>query len=214
MSALELTPAVWKAIGWSGNVLFFTRFVVQWWQSEKAGQPVAPPSFWWLSLWGTLLLGAYTYTEGEPVLLCSYLVNGVVYARNLWLSRPAGTVRRLNPATAAALGTIAAALLLYSGGFEPRDGLGESPIWVTVGAVGAALWSLRFLLQWWASERAGYSHFPASFWWTSLIANALLLAYTLHLANPIFVFGYLPGPLVQVRNLMLGRGLLRTVRAS
>jgi lipid-A-disaccharide synthase-like uncharacterized protein len=41
------------------------------------------------------------------------------------------------------------------------------------------------------------------FWWLSLAGNALLLAYAVHLRDPIFIAGFVPGPLVQVRNLML-----------
>jgi lipid-A-disaccharide synthase-like uncharacterized protein len=55
------------------------------------------------------------------------------------------------------------------------------------------------------SERAGRSHFPPAFWWLSLAGNGFLLAYALHLRDPVFVLGYLPGPLIQARNLVLAR---------
>src|SRR5258708_22024092 len=49
----------WKVVGWIGNVVFFSRFFVQWWATEKTKQVIVPNSFWWLSLTGSLLLLAY-----------------------------------------------------------------------------------------------------------------------------------------------------------
>ena len=48
---------LWKVIGWIGNVVFFSRFFVQWWATEKHKRVVVPNAFWWLSLAGSLLLG-------------------------------------------------------------------------------------------------------------------------------------------------------------
>ena len=65
---------------------------------------------------------------------------------------------------------------------------------------------MRFLIQWVASERRGSSHFPPAFWIVSLVGNLALLAYALRLGDPVYIAGFLPGPLVQVRNLVLGGG--------
>ena len=46
----------WKIVGWMGNFIFSTRFVVQWYATEKRKQVVVPTAFWWLSLTGSLLL--------------------------------------------------------------------------------------------------------------------------------------------------------------
>ena len=61
----------------------------------------------------------------------------------------------------------------------------------------------RFVIQWWYSERRKESHFPMLFWWTSLGGNVLLLAYALHLRNPVLIAGFLLGPIVQTRNIVL-----------
>ena len=51
--------STWKIIGWAGNAVFFTRFFVQWYATEKLKRVVVPTAFWWLSLVGSLLLFSY-----------------------------------------------------------------------------------------------------------------------------------------------------------
>jgi lipid-A-disaccharide synthase-like uncharacterized protein len=60
-------------------------------------------------------------------------------------------------------------------------------------------------VQWIASERAGQSVVPASFWVLSLAGSALLLAYALVRRDPVFVLANLPNGLVYLRNLALVR---------
>jgi len=196
----------WITIAWLGNVAFFSRFFVQWLASERAKKSVAPTSFWWLSLCGSLCLGAYTYQVGEPVLLAGHVLNGALFARNLHLSlRPKQQAPAPHPALAVLALAMTAGVIWLSLG-KARGDLSETPGWLAVSVLGQSIWSSRFVLQWWRSEATGKSHFPVLFWWISLFGNGLLLAYTSHLGDPALIAGYLPGPLVQARNLMLGHG--------
>lgn len=201
-----MTPAVIVVAGWLGQVLFFSRALVQWWQSERAGKSVAPSSYWWMSLTGTLLVGLYATVRGESFLLTIFAINSGVYLRNLLLSYPKTRELRLPVPLAAATGLAAGFTLMASGAFEPRPLPGSArtaPLWYAIGATGTALWGSRFLLQWWLSERAGRSQFPPAFWWFSLFGNGLLLAYAFRLGDPLFIAGFAIGPVAQVRNLVL-----------
>jgi lipid-A-disaccharide synthase-like uncharacterized protein len=102
-----------------------------------------------------------------------------------------------------ALAVLATALIFGPGAAQPRDDLTGAWTWLAVAVVGQTIWSGRFLVQWWMSERRRESHFPIAFWWLSLLGNALLLAYAIHLQDPVYVAGFCIGPIVQVRNLML-----------
>jgi lipid-A-disaccharide synthase-like uncharacterized protein len=77
----------WKVVGWSGNVVFFSRFIVQWIATERRKQVVVPSAFWWLSLAGTLLLLAFALHERSSVFIFSYCFAWIPYLRNLVIHR-------------------------------------------------------------------------------------------------------------------------------
>ena len=52
--------------------------------------------------------------------------------------------------------------------------------WVLLGFVAQALFTVRFLVQWIASERAGHSVIPLAFWIFSIGGGLLLLVYALY----------------------------------
>jgi lipid-A-disaccharide synthase-like uncharacterized protein len=79
----------------------------------------------------------------------------------------------------------------------------RSVLWLGLGFVGQALFALRFLVQWWRSERAGQSVVPIEFWYLSVGGAVLLLVYALHRRDPVFFIGQLTGILVYFRNLHL-----------
>ena len=79
---------VWKIIGWLGNVVFFSRFLVQWYATERKRQVVVPPAFWWLSLAGSLLLLTYAiFYRRDSVFIFAYAFTWIPYIRNLMIHR-------------------------------------------------------------------------------------------------------------------------------
>lgn len=81
---LGITWNAWKVIGFLGNGVFSTRFLVQWYATEKQKQVVVPPLFWWLSLVGTLTLLSYAiFGDKNPVFILGYAFPWIPYARNL-----------------------------------------------------------------------------------------------------------------------------------
>jgi lipid-A-disaccharide synthase-like uncharacterized protein len=75
--------------------------------------------------------------------------------------------------------------------------------WVAIGFAGQLVFSMRFLVQWIASERRKRSVIPASFWYLSLAGAGLLLTYAVSKADPVFIVGQLLGFVVYLRNLHL-----------
>jgi lipid-A-disaccharide synthase-like uncharacterized protein len=78
----------WAIVGWIGNAIFSTRFVVQWYATEKKRQVVVPVSFWWLSLAGSLLLLIYAvFSRHDYVFIFAYAFNWAGFIRNLVIHR-------------------------------------------------------------------------------------------------------------------------------
>jgi len=76
---------VWVIIGLAGQGLFASRFIVQWFQSEREGRSVIPLAFWYFSLAGGIVTTAYAiHLESVPFAIGQG--SGLfVYARNLYL---------------------------------------------------------------------------------------------------------------------------------
>lgn len=77
--------------------------------------------------------------------------------------------------------------------------------WLAVGFAGQLLFSMRFLVQWWSSERRGRSVVPVAFWYLSLLGGATLFSYALYRMDPVFIAGQSAGLLIYTRNLQLIR---------
>jgi len=73
--------------------------------------------------------------------------------------------------------------------------------WIVLGFVAQALFTMRFLVQWIASERAGRSVVPMAFWVFSIGGGALLLVYALYRRDPVFILGQAFGVFIYLRNL-------------
>lgn len=76
-------------------------------------------------------------------------------------------------------------------------------LFMIVGLVGQGMFSMRFIVQWLASEKAGKSVIPFSFWIFSLGGSFLLLLYAVYRRDPIFVLGQAPNLLIYSRNIWL-----------
>ena len=72
-----------------------------------------------------------------------------------------------------------------------------------VGIVAQAFYTMRFVVQWIASERAKESVVPVAFWFFSVGGGILLLIYALYRKDPVFIAGQGFGVFIYLRNLYL-----------
>jgi lipid-A-disaccharide synthase-like uncharacterized protein len=73
--------------------------------------------------------------------------------------------------------------------------------WVLLGYAGQALFTMRFVVQWIATERARKSVIPVAFWFFSIGGGLLLFGYALYIRDPVFILGQGFGVFVYLRNL-------------
>jgi len=79
----------------------------------------------------------------------------------------------------------------------------RDPVWASIALIGQLTFGGRFVLQWIASEYKKKSHVPIAFWFISLVGSLILLIYSIHIKNPIFMLGFSLNMLIYVRNLHL-----------
>ena len=72
-------------IGFIGQGFFASRFIVQWIYSERIGESKIPIIFWYLSIFGGLMLLVYAISRSDPVIITGQLFGIIVYLRNLIL---------------------------------------------------------------------------------------------------------------------------------
>ena len=77
----------WLIVGFGGQGLFFGRWLVQWFRSEREQESTIPLSFWYLSLIGGLITLVYAIHRRDPVFITGQAVGTLVYLRNLVLIR-------------------------------------------------------------------------------------------------------------------------------
>ena len=65
-------------LGLVGNAVFSTRFFLQWMASEKKGESVIPVSFWYWSIFGSIIMCFYFIFKRDPVGIIAYLPNSLI----------------------------------------------------------------------------------------------------------------------------------------
>lgn len=76
---------------------------------------------------------------------------------------------------------------------------------MALGLLGQGMFSMRFIVQWIASEKAGKSVIPFSFWLFSFGGSLLLLIYAIYKKDPVFILGQSPNIFIYSRNIWLIR---------
>jgi len=82
LSNLEI---IFLSIGFLGQGLFASRFIVQWLYSEKKGVSSIPVVFWYLSIFGGIGLLTYAIFRKDPVIILGQAFGIFIYLRNLIL---------------------------------------------------------------------------------------------------------------------------------
>ena len=86
--------------------------------------------------------------------------------------------------------------------------------WIVIGFIGQFMFTMRFVVQWMASEKARKCIVPVSFWFFSLAGGAILFAYAIHKQDPVFITGQGMGLLIYIRNLYFVLNEHRKVKLS
>ena len=84
-SSLSQLEVIFLIVGFTGQLIFASRFVVQWIYSEKKGRSEIPLIFWYLSILGGIGLLIYAIFRKDPVIIMGQSFGIFIYIRNLVL---------------------------------------------------------------------------------------------------------------------------------
>ncbi len=197
------------SLGFLAQGLFSARFLVQLVKSEKVGKVLSPVIFWQLSLVASFLLMAYGSFRHDIVIVGGQMIGYFIYIRNLQLQKVWQTFPYLVRLIFFSLPTI---FFVYSFFYELVDftHLFDNPeisgLLLTWGSLGQIVFTGRFLIQWYQSEKYQKSIFPQSFWYISIVGSLMIASYAIIRSDAVLFIGQSFGLLVYIRNIMIHNG--------
>ena len=87
LSNINSYEVIWIIIGLVGQLTFFSRWIVQWFLSEKYSKSYIPNSFWWLSLIGGFITFIYAWHIKSLPFMLAQFIGLIVYSRNIILTK-------------------------------------------------------------------------------------------------------------------------------
>ena len=85
LQGLSYSEKIWMLIGLLGQLIFFSRWVIQWIASERNTKSIIPTPFWWFSLCGGLITFFYAYHIRSFPFMLAQFTGIIIYTRNIYL---------------------------------------------------------------------------------------------------------------------------------
>ena len=199
-------------IGFTAQILFSSRMIMQWILSEKQKKVLTPILFWELSLLASFLLFIYGYARDDFAIMLGQSLTYFIYIRNLQFQ---GQWSKLPFVIRFLIFVFPVIVVVYSF-FNNEYDLQKLfqneaiPLWLLIlGIVAQIIFTLRFLYQWIYSEKQKKSSLPLGFWWLSLAGSSLILIYAILRKDPVLLIGHLFGALMYIRNIIIHHNEIR-----
>ena len=212
-----MNSALLLGIGFLAQGLFSARFLIQLIKSEKAGKVLSPVIFWQLSLIASFLLLVYGTFRQDMVIVGGQLVGYFIYIRNLKIQNAWQLFPSWIRLGFLFLPILFLGYLVFHAHYDFRS-LVHNPeisgMLLTWGTLGQVIFTTRFVVQWYESERSKESQFPLSFWYISLVGAVLIASYAILRKDSVLFIGQAFGILVYVRNIMIQDGAVNEAKFS
>lgn len=196
------------SIGFTAQILFSTRLLLQWIASEKQKKVLTPARFWKVSLFASFLLFVYGYLRSDFSIMLGQALTYFIYIRNMQLQ---GEWKKMAKWLRLFLYFFPVLLFMYSYNNNTYDIqkllYNENiPLWLLVlGSSAQVIFTLRFVYQWAYSEKVKESVLPLGFWLLSFSGSVLILIYAVLRKDPVLFVGHIVGSVIYVRNMVLIR---------
>jgi lipid-A-disaccharide synthase-like uncharacterized protein len=193
-------------VGFIAQILFSARLLVQWISSEKAGRVLSPLLFWQLSILASFLLVLYGVLRHDLAILLGQAVTYGIYIRNLYYHGFWKKIPVIVQTLIIAFPVLSICWLVSGETYNLQKIIGNkdiSPALMLWGLIGQGVFTFRFVLQWFFSEKKKQSVLPITFWIFSIIGSFMILSYAIIRRDPVLFIGQLFGFVVYFRNTLL-----------
>ncbi len=193
-------------LGFTAQILFSARLLLQWIASEKQQKVLTPANFWKVSLIASFLLFVYGYLRHDFSIMLGQALTYFIYIRNMQLQ---GEWKKLSLWLQIFLYLFPVLLFLYSYNNNSYDIQKlfyneKIPLWLLIlGSTAQVIFTLRFVYQWLYSEKVKRSILPLGFWLLSFAGSVLILIYAILRKDPVLFVGHFIGSVIYVRNMIL-----------
>ncbi len=194
------------AIGFTAQILFSARLLLQWILSEKVKKVLTPELFWQLSLIASFLLFFYGWLRDDFAIMLGQSITYFIYIRNMQLQ---GSWTKLHKLIRVFLWIFPFFVVVYSYNNNQFDidrlfRNENIPVSLLIwGSAGQIIFTFRFIYQWIYSERKKISSLPLGFWLLSLTGSLMILSYAVFRKDPVLFIGQMFGFIVYSRNIVL-----------
>ncbi len=193
-------------LGFFAQSLFGARLIVQLILSEKKGKVLSPTIFWQLSLMASFLFLIYGILRNDAVIILGQTLSYFIYIRNLQLKHEWKNFSLIARAIIFSLPVCALIYIFFinSGKLAAINTNSDftNPI-IAMGAVGQLMLNLRFVYQWYYSEKSKDSILPLGFWIISSLASVMILTYATYRIDPVLLVAQGMGIVVYIRNVII-----------
>ncbi|MBO8432127.1 MAG: lipid-A-disaccharide synthase N-terminal domain-containing protein [Bacteroidetes bacterium] len=194
-------------IGFTAQLLFSARLLLQWLISEKTHKVQSPNIYWILSIAGAWLLTLYGWFREDFSIILGQIITYYIYmwnlrAKKIWqpLPRLLRWILVLTPVIALLFCLRDADRFFGSLFRNPDVSIGL----LVFGSLGQVVFTLRFIYQIVYSYRHGESVLPVGFWLLSLVGATTIMAYGIVRSDPVLILGQSFGWVAYLRNIMIG----------
>ena len=193
-------------IGFVGQGLFFSRFAVQLFLSEKHKRVITPSIFWKLSLLASVIFFIYGYLREDFSIMLGQTFTYFIYIRNLQLQ---GEWKKMHLGFRLLLFAFPVFIIIYAynnGVYDLDKLLNKENIstWLLIlGIIAQLIFIFRFIYQWIISEKEKTSQLPLGFWRISLLGSMLILTYAIFRIDIVLMLAHSIGMMVYLRNIFL-----------
>jgi len=197
------------ALGFTAQILFLARSVVQWFKSEKEGKIISPVVYWQISLIASIIMLVYGLFRNDFSIVLGQFIVYFIYIRNLQLKKVWGKMTFFSRTLTVILPVFCVVWLAFGKSYNINTILKNEDIalWLMIwGSTGQVIFTFRFFYQWIYSENRKDSLLPIGFWIISIIGSLMIFAYSIYRTDPVLFAAHSLGIFIYARNILIHYG--------